>query len=147
MHIYIDESGIFNNPANKSNIASCVAALAIPSSKKVKLFGEFRALTSGWRSPGDEVKGKNLDEKQIASVVAMLQKYDVVLEITAMDLGLHTQAEIAAFKQRQADEVIKYITPEHKPPGSTATARDSGHFQQDVESVIRAGIHNVSPDT
>jgi hypothetical protein len=113
MHIYIDESGIFNNLASKRNVASCVAALAIPSSKKVKLFEEFKTLTSGWSGPSGEVKGKELDEAQIAAVVAMLQKYDVVLEITAMDLGIHTQTEISSFKQRQADEVIKYITPEH----------------------------------
>src|SRR5438105_2010509 len=102
MHIYIDESGIFNNPANKSNVASCVVALVIPSTRKVKLFKEFKALTSNWVGSGDEVKGRNLGEVQIASVVALLQRYDVILEITAIDLGLHTQDEITAFKKRQA---------------------------------------------
>lgn len=115
MHIYIDESGIFSNPANKNNIASCVAALAIPSSKKVKLFNDFRKLTSGWANPGEEVKGRSLNEDQIAQVISLLQRYEVILEIAAIDLGLHTQDEITAFKKRQADGVIVDIKAETNP--------------------------------
>jgi len=115
MHIYIDESGIFSNPANKSNVASCVVALVIPSARKVKLFKEFKALTSNWVGSGDEVKGRNLDEVQIASVVALLQRYDVILEITAIDLGLHTQDEITAFKKRQADQAVRFLKPDYHP--------------------------------
>lgn len=115
MHIYIDESGVFSNPANKDNVVSCVAALAIPSSKKVKLFKDFKSLSSEWVSLGEEVKGRSLDEDQIALVVALLQKYDVILEIIAIDLGLHTQDEITAFKKRQADGVINDIKEETNP--------------------------------
>lgn len=115
MHIYIDESGIFNNPANKDNIASCVVALVIPSSKKVKLFNAFKGLTLEWVDSEGEVKGKNLSEGQISQVVNLLKSYDVVLEVTAIDLGLHTQDEISDFKKRQADETIKFLTPEHHP--------------------------------
>jgi hypothetical protein len=112
MHIYIDESGIFSNPANKTNVASCVVALVIPSSKKVKLFNEFKKLTSNWMSPGEEVKGKNLNEDQVAQVVSLLQRFDVILEITAVDLGLLTQDEITNFKKRQADKTIEYVKAE-----------------------------------
>jgi hypothetical protein len=115
MHIYIDESGIFSNPNNNSNVASCIAALVIPSSKKVKLFQAFRNLTSEWVDSEGEVKGKNLNEEQISKVVSLLQGYDVVLEITATDLGLITQDEITDFKQRQADKTIEHVTPEHNP--------------------------------
>lgn len=115
MHIYIDESGIFNNPANKDNTASCVVALVIPSTRKVRLFREFKALTSNWVSSGEEVKGRKLDEDQIAQVVALLQRYDVVLEITAIDLGLHTQDEISEFKERQAEETVRFLKPDHHP--------------------------------
>ena len=115
MHIYIDESGIFSNPTNKSNVASCVVALVIPSSKKVKLFNEFKSLTTNWKPPGEEVKGRNLNEDQVAQVVLLLQRYDVILEITAIDLGLLTENEIADFKKKQADKIIEDIKPETYP--------------------------------
>jgi hypothetical protein len=67
-----------------------VVVLVIPSTRKVKVFKEFKALTSNWVGAGEEVKERKLDEDQIAQVVALLQRYDVVLEITAIDLGLHT---------------------------------------------------------
>ena len=66
-------------------------------------------------NPGEEVKGRSLNEDQIAQVVSLLQLYDVILEITAIDLGLHTQDEVAVFKKRQADDVIVDIKAETNP--------------------------------
>src|ERR1041385_4585805 len=79
MHIYIDESGIFRNPANKANVASVVAALAVPTSKKKELFKQFRTLTHEWRDENGEVKGSNLNEAEIALVIFLLRKFDVIL--------------------------------------------------------------------
>src|SRR5216683_1422030 len=115
MHIYIDESGIFRNPANKSNVASCVVALVIPSSQKVNLLNEYQELTADWFPRGEEVKGSKLDEQQIASVVALLKRYDVVLEITVIDLGVHDEDEITAFKKQQADNITAHVKPEFNP--------------------------------
>jgi hypothetical protein len=115
MHIYIDESGIFRNPANKTNIASCVAALAVPTTKKKELFKKFKDLTVRWRDSNGEVKGKNLDEDQIAMVIALLKKFDVILELIIIDLGLHPEDEITKFKQIQSDMITEHITPDHHP--------------------------------
>ncbi len=115
MHIYIDESGIFSNPANEDNVASCVVALVIPSTKKVNLFKEFRNLTSEWVRLDEEVKGRNLNESQVTQIVELLKRYDVLLEITVIDLGIHSQDEIAEFKRIQADEVTRQLKPEHNP--------------------------------
>jgi Protein of unknown function (DUF3800) len=114
MHIYIDESGIFRNPANADNVASCIAALAVPTTKKKELFNQFKRLTHGWGDNG-EVKGKSLDEAQIASVIALLQKFDVLLQIAAIDLGVHTEDEITKFKKQQAENITANITPQHHP--------------------------------
>ena len=115
MHIYIDESGIFSNPANKDNVASCIAALAVPTSKKKELFKQFKALTRDWRDKNGEIKGNKLDEPQIASIIGLLEKFDVILELVVIDLGLHTEDEITKFKEIQVSNMIGDIPPDHIP--------------------------------
>jgi hypothetical protein len=115
MHIYIDESGIFSNPANKDNVACCIAALAVPTTKKKELFKQFKALTRNWRDKNGEVKGSKLDEPQIASVIALLRKFDVILELVVIDLGLHTEDEISKYKDIQVNNMIGEIPPDHNP--------------------------------
>ena len=115
MHIYIDESGIFRNPANQDNIASCIAALAVPTTKKKELFREFKRLTRGWGDKNGEVKGRTLDEGSIASVIDLLQKFDVLLQLVMIDLGLHTEDEITRFKEEQARKITEHITDAHHP--------------------------------
>lgn len=115
MHIYVDESGIFSNPANKDNVASCIAALAVPTTKKKELFKQFKALTRNWRDKNGEVKGSKLDEPQIASIIALLEKFDVILELVVIDLGLHTEDEITKFKEIQVSNMIGDIPPDHIP--------------------------------
>lgn len=117
MYIYIDESGIFRNPANRDNIASCVSALVIPSSHRRTLFKKFKRLLSKWPPPanGREIKGSELNEAQIAQVVSLLQRYEVVLETVSIDLGLHTEQEITDFKTMQADKLVADLTAEHQP--------------------------------
>jgi hypothetical protein len=115
MHIYIDESGIFRNPANKDNVACTIAALAVPTTKKKELFKQFKALTRNWTDKNGEVKGSKLDEPQIASVIALLRKFDVILELVVIDLGLHTEDEITKYKELQASNMIGDIPPDHNP--------------------------------
>ncbi len=115
MHIYIDESGIFSNPANKDSVASCIAGLAVPTTKKKELFKQFKALTHDWRDKNREVKGSKLDEPQIASIITLLRKFDVILELVVIDLGLHTEDEITKYKELQVSKMIGDIPPDHKP--------------------------------
>lgn len=115
MHIFIDESGIFSNPENKTNVPSCLAALVIPSTLKKSVFKEFERIKFSWGFRGEEVKGSQLDEIQVATVVKMLKKYDVVLEITTIDMEHHTEQEITEFKKLQVAKIIENITPKHHP--------------------------------
>lgn len=115
MNIYIDESGIFRNPANKQNIASCVAALILPSSQRANIVKEFNRLKSKWGISKDEVKGSQLNESQISQVISLLKKYEVVLDMVIMDLGLLSESEITDFKKRGADNITATLTPEHHP--------------------------------
>ncbi len=115
MHIFIDESGIFSNPENKTNVPSCLAALVIPSTRKKNVFKEFERIKLSWGSKGEEIKGSQLDEIQVAQVVKMLKKYDVILEITTIDMEHHTEQEITQFKKLQAAKITENITSEHRP--------------------------------
>jgi Protein of unknown function (DUF3800) len=115
MNIYIDESGIFRNPANKTNIASCVGALAIPSSQRREIIKEFKKLIRQWNLGTAEIKGKILGEVQISEVIQMLQQYEVILDLVIMDLGVLTDADITTFKIKSADGITSNLTSEHPP--------------------------------
>ncbi len=113
MNIYIDESGIFRNTTQQSNIASVVGALVLPTSRRADIVKDFRKLTNQWHHSDGEIKGKDLDEDQIAAVVALLKRYPVCLQAKVIDLALITEAEITKFKIRQADNITANLTPTH----------------------------------
>src|SRR5262245_19002295 len=115
MNIYIDESGIFSNPANKDNIASCVGALAIPSSQRRDIIKGFRQLISSWKLGIPEIKGSKLGETQVSDVIRLLKRYEVIFDLVVMDLGSLSDAEITDFKLKSADGITKNLTPEHHP--------------------------------
>jgi hypothetical protein len=115
MNIYIDESGIFRNPSQKSNIASVVAALIIPTSQRAEIVKEFRKLTRGWKPKGEEIKGKELNEAQIAAIVNLLKKYPVCVEAKVIDLALITEDEVTILKEGQANNVTANLKPTHHP--------------------------------
>ena len=45
-----------------------------------------------------EVKGKLLNEDQISSVVTLLARYHIILEVSVIDLGIHTLEGVTAYK-------------------------------------------------
>ncbi len=112
MHIYIDESGIFSNPADKPNVASVVAALIVPSANKVRLFREFKDLSSNWPHEDEEIKGKLLDEEEIAATTGLMQKHDCLAEMNVIDLGMHSDEELAEFQKGVCDQIRAWATPD-----------------------------------
>jgi hypothetical protein len=115
MNIYIDESGIFSNPANKDSYASCVGALAIPSSQRSDIIKDFRRLISTWKLGIPEIKGSKLGEAQVSDVIRMLKRYEVIFDLVVMDLGLLSDAEITDFKLKSADGITKNLPPHFHP--------------------------------
>ena len=113
MHIYFDESGIFRRPANRTNVASCLAALVIPSSVKVKLIRDFQEMSASWPKENGEVKGRLLDEEHIAETASLLRHYDTLLEVNAIDLGMHTEQQITAVKTGTTNIMFGWVTPGH----------------------------------
>lgn len=115
MYIYIDESGIFANPAGKDKAISCVAALVMPEQYQKYIFKRFKHLKVSWGIGSGEPKGRQLNERQIASVISILNDYDVFVTACGIDIGIHTNDQITAHKQGQATNVTKHVTPDHHP--------------------------------
>src|SRR5581483_3049721 len=63
----------------------------------------------------DDKEERVIQAVQIASVIALLQKFDVLLQIAMIDSGLHTEDEITKFKEEQARNITANITAEHHP--------------------------------
>lgn len=55
------------------------------------------------------MKGRWLNEKQIDKVVTLLARNEALFEITAVDLGLHTEPEVAAYKKRHGEEMLARV--------------------------------------
>ncbi|MGD9107594.1 MAG: DUF3800 domain-containing protein [Gammaproteobacteria bacterium] len=107
MRIYIDESGIFK-PEEKTSSISCVAALMIPDNLEPALFREFekwKMLPSlqKKKNASGEIKGSKLDEKDVSSLLLLLSKFDVIVEVSCLELGRTTNLEIERYKKKLAD--------------------------------------------
>jgi len=115
MKIYIDESGIFSNPNIKPHAVSCIAGLIIPENKEDEIFKKFNDISSNWATDSGEIKGSRLNEPEVAATISLLKDYQVVLEVCAIDLGIHTNEEIEKHKHLQGDNLVENITPEFHP--------------------------------
>ena len=115
MHIFIDESGSFDVPKTNKWSVCCIAALVIPDSQYVEIMRNFEALKCVWNAEGKEVKGKDINEREISSVIQMLGRYDVLFEATTIDMGLQSDDAIGKHKETQAQNITKNLTPTHQP--------------------------------
>lgn len=113
MQIYIDESGSFLQPKSGHRV-SAVGALVVPDSRAAPLFDEFTRLIHSWGKVG-EVKGSSLSEIEIAGVIELVGRYDVLFDVRAIDMGQHDAARITAFQDRQSAAVMEHITNAHHP--------------------------------
>ena len=112
MKIYIDESGVFSNPNNKPHAVSCIAGLIIPENIEGEIFKKFNDISSKWATDSGEIKGSRLNEPEVAATISLLRDYQVIFEVCAIDLGIHTNEEIEKHKRLQGDKLVENITPE-----------------------------------
>lgn len=111
MHIYMDESGSFLQPQTRHRV-SAVGALVVPGSQAEALFDEFRSLLKVWKKAG-EVKGSRLNEREIAAVIELVGRYDVLFDARGIDMGQHDASRIASFQDKQSSAVTEHITAAH----------------------------------
>jgi hypothetical protein len=112
MNIYIDEAGVFVKPSQNKCAVSAVGALILPEEKEKIIFSKFEALKTKWGFKNKEVKGSQLSETQVASVIEILEKYNVMFEIVAIDMNIQNDDGITAHKLDRANKMISCITDE-----------------------------------
>lgn len=102
MHVFVDESGNFTPPPDPRPHVCCVATLAVPDSVLPTLVVLQKQLLADWKLPERELKGRDLNERKFERVFTALGNRDVVPSLVAIDMGLHSDAQIAEHKGRQA---------------------------------------------
>jgi len=112
MNIYIDEAGVFVKPSQNKCAVSAVGALIIPEKKEKIIFSKFEALKNKWGFNDTEVKGSQLNESQVNSVIEMLEKYNVMFEVVAIDMNIQSDNGITTHKLDRAQKMISCITDE-----------------------------------
>lgn len=112
MNIYIDEAGVFVKPTQNKCAVSAVGALILPEDKTRIIFSKFEALKSKWDLKDTEVKGSQLNEFQVNSVIEILQKYNVMFEVVAIDMNIQIEDDMTTHKLDRAQKMISCITDE-----------------------------------
>lgn len=114
MNIFIDEAGIFTIPSTKEWSISCVCALVVPEQETEEVFFGFKKLKEKWGIKYDEIKGSKLNELEVASLISLLSQFDVIFEVTAIDMMMQTAEGLTAHRTTQADMITKNVTAQHK---------------------------------
>ena len=141
MHIYIDESGVFNPAPNPK--ASCLAAVLVPSGNKVKLLKEFAKLSEPWPHEDGEIKGYLLEETHIVQVVKLLRRNDALVEVTAFDSALQTRAELEAVQESVASRIAtapRWATTELRPPRRIGAAYGNTSLQLFIQAFLMQSL-------
>jgi hypothetical protein len=126
LHVFIDESGSFTGYHGRS--LSVVGALAIPDGKLEFIKRKYAKMRSCLPLENDEVKGRLLNEQKVNQIVTLLARNDVLFEITVIDLGFHTEADIVAYKQQHVKGML---------------ARVDG-FQEPDRTLVEQACHQIS---
>jgi len=115
MNVYIDEAGVFVVPNKDKSTVSCVGGLAIPQKLTKDVFSGFRALKESWGVGADEIKGSNLSEPQVQSLISLLQQHEVIFHVVAIDMNTQNNKGMLKHKTLQGRGFTKNLTPQHKP--------------------------------
>lgn len=111
MYIFIDEAGGFQIPSRR-NAVSCVSALVVPEPLAGRLFRSFRRVILPWKRCEPEVKGSQLSEAQVAEVIGIVRRFDVLPLVVAIDMALHSEAGITRHKKDQVLKLAESVRPQ-----------------------------------
>jgi hypothetical protein len=112
VHIFIDETGTFTGIGKPLSI-SMIGALIVPDARKSSLEREYGKIRRTLLVENGEVKGKRLFESDIAKLMPILRHHDVIFEVAAIDLGLHTEEGIRRNQAGRAEGMTAGLTEKH----------------------------------
>jgi hypothetical protein len=107
MHIFIDESGTFSGA--KEGAISVVGALVVPDVFLEKLYRHYGRVRRGLPLIDGEVKGRGLNEQQVARVTVVARRQLALFEATVVDAGLHKQGGILTYQQGVVDHLSSLL--------------------------------------
>ncbi|MDA8117694.1 MAG: DUF3800 domain-containing protein [Actinomycetota bacterium] len=114
MNVFIDESGGFTKTRSQPHYVCCVAALVVPESCLSQLLADFTTLEAAWTDINGEVKGSKLGERRISRVIRLISNYNALLQVVAIDLGMHDNTSIERHKHLQAQAMTHTLTSAHQ---------------------------------
>jgi len=114
VHIFIDESGTFAEDGKRPSIA-VVGALIVPDARLARIEEKYTAIRHDLPKDKDEVKGRLLSEPEVARVVSMLKRYEVLFEVTAIDSAMHLPGDTTKHQLAQAERFTRHLTDQHHP--------------------------------
>jgi hypothetical protein len=120
MHIFIDESGLFIDYQPGS--ISVVGALVIPDGNLRGLRRKFARIRPSLPKEDGEVKGRRLEAHDVNRVIRLLATREAIFEVTAIDLGLHTEAGVLAYRRKLAAETRGRLAAFPEPLRATVSA-------------------------
>ncbi|MCX6354162.1 MAG: DUF3800 domain-containing protein [Candidatus Aureabacteria bacterium] len=115
MFIYIDESGSFAHSQKPKRSYSCVGALTIPEIVRSSVYKGFKKLQRNWGLEGREIKGRELNEGQVAQTINLLLEYGVKFHVCVTDMYYNPTRIVAISKDEQARRLLVNLTDQHHP--------------------------------
>jgi hypothetical protein len=140
MHIFIDESGTFTQ-GQRADAVSLVGALIVPEVRLARIEERYAALRPDLPKEKDEVKGRLLNEAEVARLVAMLLRYEVLFEVTAIDLVVHRPDELVSHQVAQAERITRNLTEKH----SRTTQEHVRALRKQLEQMARSCTRRPLP--
>lgn len=115
MHIFIDESGTFAFPPEGEVSPSIVGALIVPDCTIAKLFQKYEKVRRRLPKENGEVKGRRLNEQQVAEVVTWLRRNQCIFEPMVIEMGRESASDIAERQLNTASALTDNLTDDHQP--------------------------------
>jgi hypothetical protein len=112
--VYIDETGLFIRGPNGKGISG-VGALAIPDCSWPKILKKYNQIRPTLLNGNNEVKGRSLNEAQVAKVIDILRRNDALFECTLIDMEFEDPLAVKVHQEQQAVLFGNSVTDEHHP--------------------------------
>jgi len=113
LHIFIDESGTFTGYGASKPAVSTLGALIIATHRLPKLFKKYARLRANLPKRNGEVKGSQLNESQIASVIEVLRINGAIFCASMIDLAEHTPNDIDQHRTDHSNGLAANLTNGH----------------------------------
>lgn len=113
MRIFIDESGTFKKADDKDFSISCIGTLVLPDYSAKKLLKKYLSIREFLpKTNAGEVKGRLLNEEQIAKIIDLLRRNDAIFEAILIDMNMQDEKKLNEQIRILKENHTKRLSPE-----------------------------------